>query len=110
MSEAQRMPPLRGKSGPAQPADSGGWGPRTAVVSLQELGTNCWLPKRFIQGGRCARVMECNYPEKAKCKAVQAEVDFLNREIFQVQKRALERIQMLGQSIIELQQQQKKSM
>lgn len=89
---------------------SGGREPWTAIVTLQELGTRCWLPKRFIQGGRCARVMECNYPEKAKCKAVKAEVDFLNREIFQVQKRALERIQRLGQSIIELQKQPKKPM
>lgn len=47
---------------------------KTAVVSSKELGTNCWLPKRFIAGSRCCRVMECSYPEKATCMAVVTEI------------------------------------
>lgn len=52
---------------------------KTAVVSSKELGTNCWLPKRFIEGSRCCRVMECNYPEKATCKAVDTEIAYLHQ-------------------------------
>jgi len=47
------------------------------VVNSKELGTNCWSAHRFC-GGRCPRVMRCTYPEKATCKAVQAEIDYLN--------------------------------
>lgn len=49
---------------------------KAAIVSSRELGTNCWLPARFL-GGRCARVMTCSYPEKAKCKAVETEIEYL---------------------------------
>lgn len=54
-------------------------GPHTAIVTLEELGTNCWLAIRFTGGGRCQRVMDCTYPERKTCKAVQAEIDYLNR-------------------------------
>ena len=55
-------------------------GPRAASVSIQELGTNCWLPGRFIEGKRCCRIMQCNYPEKKTCKAVDAEIARLHEE------------------------------
>lgn len=46
-------------------------------VSSKELGTNCWLPKRFLKGSCCDRVWTCSYPEKKHCMAVQAEIDAL---------------------------------
>ncbi|KKN40487.1 hypothetical protein LCGC14_0732760 [marine sediment metagenome] len=56
-------------------------GPQTAVVSSKELGTNCWLPKRFVQNGsRCDRIYVCPYPERKTCLAVQAEIDHLLNE------------------------------
>ena len=54
--------------------------PRTAIVTIKELGTNCWLSERFIEGSRCCRVMDCNYPEKRTCKAVDAEIAWLLKE------------------------------
>ena len=50
---------------------------RTAIVKSKELGINCWLPARFIEGGRCDHVYRCNYPEKSTCKAVVAEIKYL---------------------------------
>jgi len=39
--------------------------PKTAIVKSSELGTNCWLATRFVEGGsRCKRVLHCTYPEK----------------------------------------------
>jgi len=55
-------------------------GPQVASVSIQELGMNCWLPRRFIEGSRCCRVMECNYPEKRTCKAVDSEIAWLHEQ------------------------------
>jgi hypothetical protein len=52
---------------------------KTAVVHSKALGSNCWLPARFC-GGRCDRVMVCNYPEKCTCKAVDAEIAYLQSE------------------------------
>lgn len=50
-------------------------GDRTAIVSSKELGTNCWLPRRFIENSdRCDRVWTCSYPEKQTCQAVKAEI------------------------------------
>ena len=50
-------------------------------VTVKELGTNCWLAKRFCQNGsRCDRVYCCNYPEKKKCQAVHAEIAYLEHE------------------------------
>lgn len=37
-------------------------------VKQSELGTNCWLPARFL-GGKCQRYKRCKYPEKTTCKA-----------------------------------------
>jgi hypothetical protein len=56
-------------------------GPRTAIVTLRELGFNCWSPARFIAGARCARVEVCNYLEKRTCKAVGAEVAHLRETL-----------------------------
>lgn len=50
-----------------------------AVVSSKELGTRCWLARRFIEGQRCPRVMRCKYPEKKTCKAVDAEIAHLHQ-------------------------------
>jgi len=54
-------------------------GCKSAVVTLKELGSNCWLPKRFIKGARCDRVMECTYPEKKTCEAVDAEIAYIRQ-------------------------------
>ena len=54
---------------------------KTAIVKFSELGMNCWLPKRFIEGGgRCDRIFTCSYPEKKKCQAINAEVRYLMEE------------------------------
>ena len=46
-----------------------------ASVTRGELGTNCWMPKRFFAGGhRCDRVFTCSYPEKKRCQAVLTEI------------------------------------
>jgi hypothetical protein len=50
---------------------------QTAIVNSKDLGTNCWLAKRFTGGSRCCRVMACNYPEKHSCKAIDAEIAYL---------------------------------
>ena len=51
---------------------------KTTIVKSSELGSNCWLAKRFIEGvSRCPRVMECKYPEKKTCKAVDTEIGYL---------------------------------
>lgn len=55
-------------------------GDNTAVVTVEELGTNCWHPCRFIRDdGRCCRVFVCNYPEKKACQAVTAEIAYLKQ-------------------------------
>ncbi|HUT96612.1 MAG TPA: hypothetical protein VMW60_00635 [Dehalococcoidales bacterium] len=56
------------------------FGPRVAIVTLKELGLNCWSPARFIGAVRCARVMACNYLEKGTCPAVGAEVTHLREK------------------------------
>ena len=53
---------------------------KTAIVSSKELGANCWLTQRFIEGSRCSRVMRCKYPEKRNCKAVDAEIAYLRQK------------------------------
>lgn len=55
-------------------------GDRAASVSSKELGTNCWLPRHFIEGKRCCQVMQCKYPEKKTCKAVDAEIAYLRQQ------------------------------
>lgn len=50
-------------------------------VTIQELGTRCWLPKRFVEGGRCDKVFRCDYPEKKTCKAVDAEIKHLSKRL-----------------------------
>ena len=52
-------------------------GPKAAIVSSKELGTNCWLSFRFIRGMRCPRVFTCDYPEKKTCRAVETEMAYL---------------------------------
>jgi hypothetical protein len=52
---------------------------KTAIVHSKDLGQNCWLPARFC-GGRCDRVMACTYPEKSTCKAVDAEIAYLQEQ------------------------------
>lgn len=55
-------------------------GDRTAIVSSKELGTNCWLARRFIEGTRCDRLYVCKYPERKTCQAVHAEIAHLKQE------------------------------
>lgn len=70
-------------------------GPRVAIVTLKELGTNCWLPARFIGGARCARVMACNYLEKRTCRAVGAEVTHLREAVAKLSVRMQAKISKL---------------
>lgn len=70
-------------------------GPREASVSIQELGTNCWLPRRFIEGKRCCRVTTCNYPEKRSCKAVDAEIAWLHEQRREQEKLYHEKLSQL---------------
>ncbi len=83
---------------------SGHW----KAVSSGELGTNCWLPRRFLKGERCERVMRCTYPEKATCQAVEVEVEFLSRRIIEVFNDSLVQVQRLAKTINALQKGQKK--
>jgi len=54
---------------------------KTAIVSSKELGTNCWLAKRFVEGGsRCDRFMLCKYPERETCRAIDAEIAYLQEQ------------------------------
>lgn len=56
-------------------------GPGTALISVKELGVNCWLPRRFVEDGqRCARIYPCNYPEKKNCQAIHTEIAHLKNE------------------------------
>ncbi len=66
-------------------------GPNTAIVSSKELGTNCWSPKRVIGGGRCDRVMVCDYPDKKDCQAVASEVAYLYQKVDRTRTKAEER-------------------
>lgn len=70
-------------------------GGNVAIVSSSELGTDCWSSFRFIRGYRCPRVMECNYPGKKTCRAVDAEIKHLNEELIDHQGRVAEKIAKL---------------
>lgn len=54
---------------------------QSKIVKASELGTRCWLPRRFIEGERCPRVMRCKYPEKKTCKAVDAEITYQKEQL-----------------------------
>lgn len=53
--------------------------PKTVIVSSKEFGTKCWSSFRFIRGFRCLRVMRCTYPCKKTCRAVEAELEYLQQ-------------------------------
>jgi len=73
--------------------------PGAAEVSSKELGTNCWLPCRFVkEDGRCDRIHTCSYPEKKRCEAVKAEIGAL----LQQQRRLTQNIVNIGQTIRKL--------
>jgi len=56
-------------------------GPRMGVVSVKELGTNCWLPRRFVTDGtRCSHIWTCSYPEKKICQAIHVEIAYFAQE------------------------------
>ena|GEM_PF-6578447 len=56
-------------------------GDRAAIVSSKELGTNCWLARRFVKdGSRCARLYVCKYSERKTCEAVNTEIAHLKNE------------------------------
>lgn len=63
-----------------------------AIVKSSELGTNCWKPCRFVPGSRCNRVESCTYPEKKTCKAIPAEVDYLNARVDEIKVQSKARI------------------
>ena len=67
----------------------------TGIVSSNELGLNCWLPARVLEGVRCQRVMECTYPEKATSKAVDAEIRHVIDEMLSRQKATNEKLAAL---------------
>ena len=79
-------------------------GPGTAIVSVADLGIYCWQARRFIKRSRCERVLTCTYPCKGKCKAVDAEIEYLSQYIIDIQKSSLNRMQQIGQTIMELHQ------
>lgn len=74
-------------------------GPNCAIVTISELGTNCWHPCRFIQeDGRCPRVWACSYPEKKTCQAIHAEIKHIKGEqirLLQVSSNLDERVEQL---------------
>ena len=76
--------------------------PKYAVVNFNDLGTSCWLPKRFIQRQRCERVQACKYPEKQTCKAVGAEIDFLSHRIIEIGEITIKHQQDIGKTIMQL--------
>jgi len=71
-------------------------GPQTASVTIGELGINCWSASRFVESGsRCPKVMECNYPEKKTCKAVDREIEHINRGLMAAQRDAAYKLAQL---------------
>jgi len=70
-------------------------GSRTAIVSSKELRTNCWSSFRFIRDMRCPRVFTCKYPEKKTCRAVEAEIAYLQQLTKEIKKNAKASIQQL---------------
>lgn len=72
------------------------------IVKSSQLGINCWSARRFC-GGRCQMVMYCDYPEKEDCKAVQAEIDYLNNyykeEIDRLQSQHAKSLEILNKRI-----------
>ena len=77
--------------------------PGGANVSSKELGTNCWTPCRFIKDdGRCDRVFTCKYPEKKTCHAIQAEIEYLNKDKYKLANQIIQRdltIEMLQKTL-----------
>ena len=63
-------------------------GDRVVSVTANELGPNCWLTKRFIQGERCERLYRCHYPERKTCQAVHTEVAYLKEHQRQLIKQS----------------------
>jgi len=61
-----------------------------AIVRQDELGTNCWMPIRFLDRCReCSRYERCNYPEKkadAVYDALLKEKSELNRKLKALRK------------------------
>lgn len=60
------------------------------VVKSTELGSNCWLSCRFVEGTRCDRVLFCKYPEKSECKAVWTERRYVKESTKEIIKTAKE--------------------
>lgn len=81
---------------------------KTAIVKFSDLGTNCWLPQRFIKGTRCQGVFSCKYPEKKTCQAVQGEIVHLAWRIIEVGLKALDHQEAIGKAIAQLMQERKK--
>ena len=62
----------------------------TAIVNQNELGTNCWMPIRFLNRCReCFRYERCKYPEKkrdAVFDALLKEKSMLNKRLKALRK------------------------
>lgn len=69
---------------------------KVTTVKFSELGTNCWLPRRFIQGERCQRVFDCHYPEKRTCKAVDTELAYLKQQAVDTIQQIHAKMKQLG--------------
>ena len=65
------------------------------IVNIHELGTNCWVSARFVEGARCQRVFECLYPEKKTCKAVAAERAYIKQRWGEIQTKYQDQINKL---------------
>lgn len=78
-----------------------------AIVTSIRLGTNCWLPVRFCEGGECQRVHTCKYPEKKTCEAVKTEILRMKNRRIQNYRNVVETNKGLSKSIEELEALQK---
>ena len=68
-----------------------------AIITVKQLGANCWVAARFC-GGRCQRVMECNYPEKKTCLAVDSEIKFQEEQFRVTQEKHIQMVKQLKES------------
>lgn len=71
----------------------------SVIVNSKDLGTSCWLTGRFCPGVRCNRVYECKYPEKATCKAIDAERAHLDEVQRQGTVQYIEKLNKLNQEV-----------
>jgi len=66
------------------------------VVTIKQLGSNCWLVSRFIARSRCPRVFKCSYPELKTCKAVETEIAFQQARTQEITEQANAKVARLN--------------